>query len=72
MPDLDALAGSAARALAYLPWWAESLILIVACCAVVMPLHGVVLSSDEAGAWRARACSGARWSRAPAGPAASA
>lgn len=42
MPDLDALAGSAARALAYLPWWAESLILIVACCAVVMPLHGVV------------------------------
>ncbi|MEE7448353.1 mechanosensitive ion channel protein MscS [Methylobacterium radiotolerans] len=41
MPDLDALAGSAARALAYLPWWAESLILIVACCAVVMPLHGV-------------------------------
>ncbi|MFB0491759.1 small-conductance mechanosensitive channel [Methylobacterium sp. OAE515] len=42
MPDLDALAGSAARVLAYLPWWAESLILIVACCAVVMPLHGVV------------------------------
>ena len=42
MPDLDALAGSAARALAYLPWWAESLILIVACCTVVMPLHGVV------------------------------
>ncbi|KAA0124060.1 mechanosensitive ion channel family protein [Methylobacterium sp. P1-11] len=42
MPDLDALAGSAARALAYLPWWAESLILIVACCAVVMPLHGIV------------------------------
>ncbi|SEO93442.1 Small-conductance mechanosensitive channel [Methylobacterium sp. UNC300MFChir4.1] len=42
MPDLDALARSAARALAYLPWWAESLILIVACCAVVMPLHGIV------------------------------
>jgi small-conductance mechanosensitive channel len=42
MPDLDALAGSAARALAYLPWWAESLILIVVCCAVVMPLHGIV------------------------------
>lgn len=42
MPDLDALTGPAARGLAYLPWWAESLILIVACCAVVMPLHGVV------------------------------
>jgi len=41
MPDLDALAGRAASVLAYLPWWAESLIVIVACCAVVMPLHGV-------------------------------
>ena len=39
MPDLDALAGSAARVLAYLPWWAESLILIVACCAVVFVLE---------------------------------
>lgn len=42
MPDLDSLTGPAARVLAYLPWWAESLILIVACCAVVMPLHGIV------------------------------
>lgn len=41
MPDLDALTGRAASVLAYLPWWAESLILIVTCCAVVMPLHGV-------------------------------
>ncbi|MCJ2016152.1 mechanosensitive ion channel [Methylobacterium sp. E-065] len=42
MPDLDALTGPTARALAYLPWWAESLILILACCAVVIPLHGIV------------------------------
>lgn len=42
MPDLTALTGPAARMLAYLPWWAESLLLVVACCAVVMPLHGVV------------------------------
>ncbi|SDN01306.1 Small-conductance mechanosensitive channel [Methylobacterium phyllostachyos] len=42
MPDLDALTRPTARVLAYLPWWAESLLLIAACCAVVMPLHGVV------------------------------
>ncbi len=71
MPDLDALAGSAARALAYLPWWAESLILIVACCAVVMPLHGIVYRAMKR-AVAARACSGARWCRVPAGRAASA
>ena len=45
MPDLDALAGSAARALAYLPWWAESLILIVACCNIISLL--VLLVNDK-------------------------
>ena len=45
MPDLDALTGRAASALAYLPWWAESLIVVVVCCAVVMPLHGVAFRS---------------------------
>lgn len=45
MPDLDALTGRASSALAYLPWWAESLIVVVVCCAVVMPLHGVAYRS---------------------------
>ncbi|GJD64395.1 mechanosensitive ion channel family protein [Methylobacterium frigidaeris] len=39
MPAVNTLMTDALRWLSWVPWWAQSLILIAACCAVVLPLH---------------------------------
>lgn len=41
MPNVDSWLRATAGWLAWLPWWVQSLILIVGCCAIVLPLHGV-------------------------------
>lgn len=52
MPNVNALLADAIHALAWLPWWAESLVLIAGCCAVVLPLHGIAFR------WMQRVASG--------------
>ncbi|KMO43141.1 mechanosensitive ion channel protein MscS [Methylobacterium variabile] len=39
MPAVNTLMNDALRWLSWVPWWAQSLILIAGCCAVVLPLH---------------------------------
>jgi len=47
MPNVNALLGDAIRWLAWLPWWAESFVLITGCCALVLPLHGVAFRAMQ-------------------------
>ena len=39
MPNVSALVDGGKEWLALLPWWIQSLVLVAACCAVVLPLH---------------------------------
>ncbi|WP_298955045.1 mechanosensitive ion channel family protein [uncultured Methylobacterium sp.] len=47
MRSIDPLLTGLVGWFTWLPWWAESLALIVGCCAVVLPLHGVAFRAMQ-------------------------
>ncbi|MEH3147374.1 MAG: mechanosensitive ion channel family protein [Methylobacterium frigidaeris] len=47
MRSIDPLLAGLVGWFVWLPWWAESLVLIAGCCAVVLPLHGVTFRAMQ-------------------------
>lgn len=47
MPNVDSWLRDAAGWLSWFPWWVQSLVLIVGCCTIVLPLHAVAFRAMQ-------------------------